>query len=274
MSDSPESGLMTEASITRQSSGTQGDVHVGIAEGVATVRFSHPKGNSLPAALLRRLAAEIQALGSVAEARVIVLRSGDAGPFCAGASFEELKAIRDPAAGKEFFMGFARVILAMTRSPKLIVTRVHGKTVGGGVGLVAASDYVMAVELATLRLSELAVGIGPFVVGPVIERKIGLGGFSAMAVDTDWRSAKWAEEFGLYSQVFDSINALDSGLELFARKLALTNPQAMAKLKSIFWQGTDDWDRLLEERAEMSGALVMSGFTRDAISAFDKGARG
>ena len=245
-----------------------GTVNVTAAEGVATVRFSHPKGNSLPAALLARLADEIRKLGTRDEVHVVVLRSSDAGPFCAGASFDELKAIRDSAAGKEFFMGFARVILAMTRCPKLIIARVHGKTVGGGVGLVAASDYAMAVELASLRLSELAVGIGPFVVGPAIERKIGLGGFSAMAIDTDWRTARWAEEFGLYSRIFDSINALDSALDLFARKLARTNPEAMARMKSVFWQGTEHWERLLEERAEMSGALVTSEYTRSAIAAF------
>jgi methylglutaconyl-CoA hydratase len=245
-----------------------GTVTVTAAEGVATVRFNHPKGNSLPAALLARLADEIKRLGTRDEVHVVVLRSSDAGPFCAGASFDELKAIRDSSAGKEFFMGFARVILAMTRCPKLIIARVHGKTVGGGVGLVAASDYAMAVESASLRLSELAVGIGPFVVGPAIERKIGLGGFSAMAIDTDWRSARWAEEFGLYSRIFDSINALDSALDLFARKLARTNPEAMAKMKSVFWQGTEHWERLLEERAEMSGALVTSEYTRNAIAAF------
>jgi len=261
--------------LTRNSSteaqSVSGTVTVAIAEGVATVRFAHPKGNSLPAALLARLAEEIRSLGPQPEAKVIVLRSGDTGPFCAGASFDELKAINDPAAGKEFFMGFARVILAMTRCPKFIIARLHGKAVGGGVGLVAASDYAMAVESASLRLSELAVGIGPFVVGPAIERKIGLGGFSAMAIDTEWRSARWAEEFGLYSRVFDSVNALDSGLDLFARKLARANPQAMAKLKSVFWHGTESWERMLEERAEMSGALVTSEFTRAAITAFEGG---
>jgi methylglutaconyl-CoA hydratase len=245
-----------------------GTVLVTVAEGVATVRFNHPKGNSLPAALLARLADEIRRLGTREDVHVVVLRSSDAGPFCAGASFDELKAIRDATAGKEFFMGFARVILAMTRCPKLIIARVHGKAVGGGVGLVAASDYAMAAESASLRLSELAVGIGPFVVGPAIERKIGLGGFSAMAIDTDWRSARWAEEFGLYSRVFDSVNALDSALDLFARKLARTNPEAMAKMKAVFWQGTEHWERLLEERAEMSGALVTSEYTRNAIAAF------
>lgn len=250
-----------------------GDVHVGIADGVATVRFSHPKGNSLPSALLTRLADEIRRLGSVNAAHVIVLRSGDAGPFCAGASFEELKNIRDEVAGKEFFMGFARVILAMIRCPKLIIARVHGKVVGGGVGLVAASDYAMAVDSASLRLSELAVGIGPFVVGPVIQRKIGLAGFSAMAIDTDWRTARWAHEFGLYSQTFDSNHALDSGLEHFARKLARSNPAATTRMKQIFWQGTEEWERLLDQRAQMSGTLVLSEFTRDAIAAFDSGAR-
>ncbi|HEV8237378.1 MAG TPA: enoyl-CoA hydratase/isomerase family protein [Gemmatimonadaceae bacterium] len=262
---------MTDSMIPQ--SGTFGSVDVTVAEGIATVRFTHPKGNSLPAVLLARLASEIRRVGAADDVRVIVLRSGETGPFCAGASFEELKGIRDAAGGKEFFMGFARVILAMTRCPKIIVARVHGKTVGGGVGLVAASDYTMAVETASLRLSELAIGIGPFVVGPVIERKIGLGGFGAMAIDADWRSARWAEEFGLYSKVFDSVNALDSGLESFSRKLARSNPQALAQLKAIFWQGTGDWERLLEARAEMSGSLVTSEFTRNAIAAFDQGAR-
>ena len=259
-------------SMTSQS-GTLGSVDVIVAEGIATVRFTHPKGNSLPAALLARLATEIRRVGAADDVRVIVLRSGESGPFCAGASFEELKGIRDAASGKEFFMGFARVILAMTRCPKIIIARVHGKTVGGGVGLVAASDYTMAVETASIRLSELAVGIGPFVVGPGIERRIGLGGFGAMAIDADWRSARWAEEFGLYSKVFDSVNALDSGLDSFSRKLARSNPQALAQLKAILWQGTGDWERLLEARAEMSGSLVTSEFTRNAIAAFDQGAR-
>ena len=254
-------------------SGALGSVDVTVDEGIATVRFTHPKGNSLPAALLARLATEIRRVGAADDVRVIVLRSGETGPFCAGASFEELKGIRDAASGKEFFMGFARVILAMTRCPKIIIARVHGKTVGGGVGLVAASDYTMAVETASIRLSELAVGIGPFVVGPVIERKIGLGGFGAMAIDADWRSARWGEEFGLYSKVYDSVNALDSGLDSFSRKLARSNPQALAQLKAIFWQGTGDWERLLEARAEMSGSLVTSEFTRSAITAFDQGAR-
>jgi len=262
---------MTDSMIPQ--SGTFGSVDVTVAEGIATVRFTHPKGNSLPAALLARLASEIRRVGAADDVRVIVLRSGETGPFCAGASFEELKGIRDAAGGKEFFMGFARVILAMTRCPKIIVARIHGKTVGGGVGLVAASDYTMAVETASIRLSELAIGIGPFVVGPVIERKIGLGGFGAMAIDADWRSARWAEEFGLYSKVFDSVNALDSGLESFSRKLARSNPQALAQLKAIFWQGTGDWERLLEARAEMSGSLVTSEFTRNAIAAFDQGTR-
>ena len=259
--------------MTARTQGADGEVDVAIADAIATVRFSHPKGNSLPAALLARLATEFRRLGSRDDVHVIVLRSGESGPFCAGASFDELKSIRDAASGREFFMGFARVILAMTRCPKVIVARVHGKTVGGGVGLVAAADYAMAVESAAIRLSELAVGIGPFVVGPVIERKIGLGGFSAMAIDADWRSARWAEEFGLYSKVFDSVNALDSGLDSFARKVGRSNPQALAQLKSIFWQGTDDWERLLETRAEMSGSLVLSDFTRAAIAAFDQGAR-
>jgi methylglutaconyl-CoA hydratase len=245
-----------------------GTVETTILDGVATVEFHHPKGNSLPGLLLTRLAGEIAALGRNPDARVIVLRSEGAGPFCAGASFDELTAISTPEDGKEFFSGFSRVILAMIRVPQFVLVRVQGKAAGGAVGLVAASDYSFAVKTAPARLSELAIGIGPFVVGPCIERKIGLAAFSAMAVDTEWHAAEWCERHGLYSQLFDSVEAMDAAIELRAQALAASNPEAMAKIKKIFWAGTEGWDPLLAERAAMSGTLVLSEFTRAAIAQF------
>jgi methylglutaconyl-CoA hydratase len=244
-------------------------VSVAVTEGVATVQFGHPKGNSLPGDLLRLVAAAIDTVSGDGSARVVVLRSDEPGPFCAGASFDELKSIGDAAAGKEFFMGFARLILAMRRCPKMIVARVHGKTVGGGVGVVAAADYAIASSNAAVRLSELAVGIGPFVVGPVIERKIGLGAFQALAIDAaEWRDAAWAERHGLFARVVAPGYELDSAVAKMAKTLAGSNPEAMARLKSVFWDGTDGWVALLEERAAMSGTLVLSDFTRNAIAAF------
>ena len=252
----------------RAAVGTAGDVTLEISHGIATVAFGHPKGNALPGALLRMLAVQIAAAGADPRAQVIVLRSEGTGPFCAGASFDELAAIQDAESGKEFFSGFARVILAMIRAPKFIVTRVHGKVAGGGVGLVAASDFSVAVRAASARLSELAVGIGPFVVGPVIERKIGLAAFSAMAVDADWRDAAWCERHGLYSRVYADAGEMDAGLDALVATLAKSNPDAMAQLKRVFWTGTEEWELLLTERAEMSGTLVLSEFTRSAIGAF------
>jgi len=237
-------------------------------DGVADVCFGHPKSNSLPASVLRALAEEIKRVGERVDVRVIVLRAYGTAAFCAGASFDELVAISDPIAGQEFFMGFARVILAMTRCPKPIVTRVHGKVVGGGVGIVAASDYALAVDRAALRLSELAVGLGPFVVGPVIERKIGPGPFSAMAIDADWRDAQWGATQGLYAKVYDSTAGLDSGLEGLVRQLAAANPDAVRQIKANAWAGTDDWPTLLAERAAMSGRMVLSDYTRAAIAKF------
>lgn len=246
-----------------------GAVRVDIAEGIATVEFHHPKGNSLPLALLRRLAVDIERIGTIDEVRVIVLRSAGEGPFCAGASFDELKAIADEETGTEFFMGFARLILAMTRCPQLIVTRVHGKAVGGGVGVIAASDYAMASDTASIRLSELAVGIGPFVVGPAIERRAGHGTFAAMAVDADWRDARWAAQHGLYARVYDSIEELDHGVRAFTRRLASSSPDAMREIKRVTWAGTESWGALLEQRAAISGRLVLSEFTREAIRSFE-----
>ena len=239
-----------------------------IGDGIGTVTFSHPKGNSLPGALLTRLAEAIAWVGKDPAARVIVLRSDGTGPFCAGASFDELVSIGNPEEGEEFFSGFARVILAMIRAPKFVVVRVHGRAAGGGVGIAAAGDYTMAVRGASAKLSELAVGIGPFVVGPVIGRRIGQGPFAAMAVDADWRDAAWCERHGLYARVCDDVATMDASMNALAGTLAASNPDAMLAMKRVFWQGTEEWHVLLEERARMSGTLVLSEFTRAAIAKF------
>jgi methylglutaconyl-CoA hydratase len=245
-----------------------GDVTVTVADGIGTVRFGHPKGNSLPGALLTRLAEAISWIGKDPAARVVVLRSEGSGPFCAGASFDELIAIGGAGAGHEFFSGFARVILAMIRAPKFVLVRVHGRTAGGGVGIAAAGDYTFAVQGASAKLSELAVGIGPFVVGPAIGRRIGQGPFAAMSVDADWRDADWCERHGLYARVFHDVATMDAELNGLAGVLSASNPDAMAAMKKMFWQGTEDWDNLLDERARMSGTLVLSDFTRRAIAKF------
>ena len=245
-----------------------GDVTVTIADGIGTIRFGHPKGNSLPGALLRRLAEAVAWVGKDPAARVIVLRSEGTGPFCAGASFDELVGIDNEAAGEEFFSGFARVILAMIRAPKLVLVRVHGRTAGGGVGIVAAGDYSFAVRGASAKLSELAVGIGPFVVGPVIERRIGNGPYAAMAVDANWRDALWGERHGLYARVCDEVASMDGSINALAGTLAASNPDAMAAMKQVFWAGTEGWEELLAERARVSGRLVLSAFTRSAIAKF------
>ena len=247
---------------------TDGDVRVQIADGIGTLEFYHPKGNSLPGVLLRRLAAQVTALGNDAAVRVIVIRSGGTGPFCAGASFDELISIQSVAQGQEFFSGFSGVILAMIRAPKFVLSRVHGKAAGGAVGLIAASDFSFALRSASAKLSELAIGIGPFVVGPVIEKKIGLAAFSAMAVDADWRDAAWCERHGLYSRLFEALGDMDASLDSLAHTLAASNPDAMAELKRVFWAGTEGWDQLLAERAGNSGTMVLSEFTRGAIAKF------
>ena len=246
----------------------QGRVDTHCESGVGTITFSHPKGNSLPGTLLAQLADAFHKMGADAAVRVIVLRSEGNGAFCAGASFAELKSISDAAAGKKFFLGFANLIIAMIRCPKFIVTRVQGKTVGGGVGILAASDLVVATKDSAVRLSELAVGIGPFVVGPVIEKKIGLAAFSALAADAGWRDAAWSERHGLHSFVHESVDAVDSSVAALAARLAASNPDAMSRLKRVFWEGTENWDSLLAQRAAESGELVLSEFARKAIASF------
>ncbi|MFZ6052067.1 enoyl-CoA hydratase/isomerase family protein [Halocola ammonii] len=247
----------------------QGDVSIQNDNGIATIEFFHPLSNSLPGKVLAKLADTITEAGKDDDVKVIVLKSSGERAFCAGASFDELISIKDLETGKKFFMGFANVINACRTCPKLIIGRVQGKTVGGGVGLASAVDYCLATDYAAVKLSELAIGIGPFVVGPAVERKIGVSGMSQLAINaTEWRSAQWAHEKGLYAEVFESIEELDEGVEELAENLAKSNPEAMRLLKDTFWKGTKGWDTLLEERAALSGELVLSDFTVNAINKF------
>lgn len=249
----------------------EGYVHTSIEHGIGKVEFYHPSSNSLPAAILTDIARAINDVGTDDRAKVIVLQSAGDRSFCAGASFDELVAIENETAGKKFFSGFALVINAMRKCHKFIIVRVQGKAVGGGVGIIAAADYAIAVDTASIKLSELAVGIGPFVVGPAVQRKIGVAGFSSLAIDaTEWRSAEWARRHGLYAEIHTDVSQVNEAVSVLANKLAHSNPEAMTQLKKIFWEGTENWDELLTQRAAISGKLVLSEFTHSAIHSFKK----
>jgi methylglutaconyl-CoA hydratase len=236
---------------------------------IATIEFFHPEQNSLPGTILAQLAHTITEVGNRDEVKVIILKSGGERTFCAGASFQELIAIEDAATGKVFFSGFANVINAMRKCPKFIIGRIQGKTVGGGVGIAASTDYCMATQFAAIKLSELNVGIGPFVVSPAIERKMGVSALSQIAIDANtFYDANWAREKGLYAQVFETIDEMDAAVQAFAEHLCTYNPEAMREMKKIFWRGTDNWDELLAERAAISGRLVLSDFTKEKLQKF------
>lgn len=245
----------------------QGSVTLSRNAAVATITFSHPLSNSLPGKLLDLLATTITEEGLSNESKVMVLKSGGDRAFCGGASFDELAAIDNDKNGLQFFSGFAKVINAMRTCPKFIIGRVHGKAVGGGVGIASATDYCFATQFASVKLSELAVGIGPFVVGPAVERKIGSNAMSQLAIDaTNFRTASWAATNGLYAEVFDDVEALDAGVERLTNSLSGQSMDAMKALKKVFWQGTDHWGELLLERAAISGSLVLRPEAKSAIA--------
>lgn len=248
---------------------SDGYVKVETHKGVTTIEFFHPQSNSLPRKILDDMSQEIHSAAFDDGTKVIIIRSGGERAFCAGASFDELMAIKTARQGQEFFTGFANVINAMRKCPKLIIGRIQGNCVGGGVGLAASADYCIACENVEIKLSELAVGIGPFVVGPAIERKIGTSAFSQLAIDaTMWRNSDWAKRKGLFAEVHPAIENMDESVDRLANALADSNPEAMAEMKKMLWKGTDHWDDLLKERAAISGRLVLSEFTKNAIVKF------
>ena len=209
-------------------------VKLDVKNSIGTIEFYHPQSNALPGNILSELANTIQNAGEDNDIKVIILKSGGDRAFCAGASFDELISIKNEKSGKDFFSGFANVINAARKCPKFILGRIQGKAVGGGVGMASATDYCFATKYASVKLSELAIGIGPFVVGPAVERKIGNSAFSSMTINaTKWFDAQWAREKGLYSDVFDSTKEMDKEILTLASTLSNSNPQAMKELKEI-----------------------------------------
>ena len=242
-----------------------------IHQGICSIEFFHPQSNSLPGKILDKLAQEIYSAGKDEKVKVIILKSAGEKAFCAGASFDELAQIQNEKEGLEFFSGFAKVINAMRKTKQFIIARIQGKAVGGAVGIAAAADYAIAYQAADVKLSELAVGIGPFVVGPAVERKIGKAAFTALAIDASmWRNSDWAKKKGLFAEVHETMEGMDESINRLANTLAHSNPEAMAELKTAFWQGTENWDQLLKDRAAISGKLVLSAFCKDAIAQFKK----
>jgi methylglutaconyl-CoA hydratase len=253
------------------SNSSEGSVKSEIYSGISTITFFHPASNSLPRNILNKISEAIRKAGEEEDVRVIILKSSGDRAFCAGASFDELNAISNENEGLLFFSGFANVINAIRTCPKFVLGRVQGKTVGGGVGIAAAVDHCFATKFASIKLSELAIGIGPFVVGPAVERKLGKSGFSQLCIDaTSWKSASWAEKYGLYSKVYDSAEDMDSAIHELAKRLASSSPKAMSELKKTLWSSTENWNQLLKERAAISGRLVLSDFTKKAIKTFKK----
>jgi methylglutaconyl-CoA hydratase len=248
-----------------------GSLYTNIQNNIATIEFGHPASNSFPSELLDRLTQELNSISKNDAISVVILKSEGERAFCAGASFDELVAISNLEEGKQFFAGFANVINAMRTCSKLIIGRVQGKTVGGGVGLASACDYVLATEKASIKLSELTIGIGPFVIEPAVKRKMGLAALSELTLDaTNWKTAYWAKEKGLYAKVFESIKELDDEIAVFAEKLASYSSDALSEMKNVLWKNTENWDKLLAERAAISGELVLSEFTKNALAKFSK----
>lgn len=237
--------------------------------GIAAISFFTSEHNALPTAILVKLEAAIVTAGTDDLVKVIVLKSDGNRTFCAGASFNELIAIENKTTGKAFFMGFAKVILAMRNCGKIIIARVQGKSVGGGVGLAAAADYCFATQYASVKLSEISIGIGPFVIAPAVERKIGNSAFTELTLNAHrFFGPQWTKEKGLYHEVFDEVAAMDQAIAELAEKLTSYNPEALKASKTIFWENTENWPKLLEKRAEMSGNLVLSEFTKKALERF------
>lgn len=244
-------------------------VELKIEKNIGEITFFHPRHNAIPSDLLKQLEASIYEASNDETVKMILIKSAGNRTFCAGADFEELISITSFKVGKAFFNGFGKVINAIRKIDKLVVCRVQGKAVGGGVGLAAACDIAFATRYGSIRLSEISIGIGPFVIAPAVERKIGKNAFALLTLQPmKWMSAQEANENGLYAGVYDDAEAMDEAIDHYLKEMSQYNPEALKEMKRVLWKGTEHWDDLLEDRAALSGRLVLSEFTKQALNKF------
>jgi methylglutaconyl-CoA hydratase len=236
-----------------------------IKNSISIITFGTPKSNSLPGEILEKLAQTILDEGSKNEVKAILLKSDGDKSFCAGASFDELLEIEELEKSKIFFGGFAKVLNAMRNCGKLVIVRVQGKTTGGGVGIACAADYCFATEEAAMALTELNLGIGPFVIGPFVERKVGKSAYSAMSIDADFRSADWCEKHDVYHSVSENIEIMDVEINAFMEKLSTRSSDALALIKKVSWEGTEHFEQLMPERILMSASLILEDSAKENI---------
>ncbi|MCC2589602.1 enoyl-CoA hydratase/isomerase family protein [Chryseobacterium sp. MFBS3-17] len=241
-------------------------VQTELKNNIAEITFGTPKSNSLPGEILEKLARNILDEGAKKEVKAILIKSAGEKAFCAGASFDELLEISELETSKKFFGGFAKVLNAMRNCGKIVVVRVQGKTTGGGVGIACGADYCFATRDASLALTELNLGIGPFVIGPYVERKIGKSQFAAMAIDADFRSAAWAEAHSIYHSVSENITEMNEKLSQFLNALAGRSDEALALIKKVSWEGTDHFNDLMPARIHMSASLILEDSAKQNIA--------
>lgn len=232
---------------------------------ISEITFGTPKSNSLPGEILEKLAQTILESGKDENVKAILLKSEGEKAFCAGASFDELLEIEELEKSKIFFGGFAKVLNAMRNCGKLVVVRVQGKTTGGGVGIACAADYCFATKDSAMALTELNLGIGPFVIGPYVERKIGKSAYGAMSIDADFRSANWCEKHDVYHSVSENIQEMDEKIAAFMNKLSERSADALALIKKVSWEGSEHFDQLMPERILMSASLILEDSAKKNI---------
>jgi methylglutaconyl-CoA hydratase len=240
-----------------------GFINYNIKDSVLHLEFGHPLGNSLPSNLLSGLKNSITTASTDDSIKVILLKSSG-NSFCGGASFNELVKIDNLEDATEFFMGFANLMLAIKECPKPVVAKVHGKSVGGGLGIIAASDWAIGTEKSSIRLSEISIGIGPFTIGPVLVRKIGVGNFQRLSLSADWIDSNWGLNSGLFQEICNS-DALETVTESRIEHFKKLDPISFAENKKLMWSFSDITEDSLRVKASNVSKLLLNQNTQSIL---------
>jgi methylglutaconyl-CoA hydratase len=214
--------------------------------GIAHVPLNVGVGGALTSDTVRGVTRTIERLGAEHECRAIVLNS-QGGLF--GAGFDLAEAGDAAARGDDTpAQDFAACLLAISRARQPVIAAVDGKATAGAMGLVAASDIVIASLRATFQLPEMAFGMLPAIITPYLRRRMPPARLRYLVLSSRTVDVREAHQFGLVDEIAET--SLDDAVDRQVRRIARSSPEALAEYKRQFACNDDEAEETVVRQSE------------------------
>lgn len=237
---------------------------------VAKVTLNRPEiHNAFNEIMIQELIDVFKNISEDKDVRVVVL-AGNGKSFCAGADLNWMKKVVDFSYEENLkeSLELAELFYLIYSLPKPTIARVNGAAIGGGAGLVAVCDLVIASEKAKFSLSEVKLGLVPACISPYEVRRIGEKNCRELFLTGERINAQKALEFGLANQVVPH-DELDKAVDELVKQLSNSGPNALAMCKTLLQNvPLMSFEEVKKYTAEMIASLRMSDEGQEGMNAF------